>query len=59
MEELHHIGIIYNVLLLDVNFELKADGDGQDSDGAHWIEIKQLNNLAITPFMKKIMLGHY
>lgn len=29
------------------------------TDGAQWIEIKQLNNLAIIPFMKKIMLGHY
>lgn len=59
LEELHHIGIIYNVSLLDVNFELKTDGDGQDSDGAQWIEIKQLNNLALTPIVKKIMLGHY
>ncbi|MEK4236893.1 NUDIX hydrolase [Paenibacillus sp. FSL H7-0714] len=59
LEELHHIGIIYNVSLLDVNFELKTDGDGQDSEGSQWIEIKQLNNLELTPFVKKIMLGHY
>ncbi|WP_340009017.1 NUDIX hydrolase [Paenibacillus sp. FSL K6-0276] len=59
LEELHHIGIIYNVSLLDSNFELKTGGDGQDSDGAQWIEIEQLNSLELTSFVKKIMLGHY
>lgn len=59
LEELHHIGIIYDVTLLDADFELKINGDGQDSQGAEWIDIEQLPNLELTPFVKKIMLGHY
>jgi 8-oxo-dGTP diphosphatase len=56
LEELHHIGIIYDVTLLDLNFELKTCGDEQDSLGAQWIEIEQLNTLELTPFVKTIML---
>lgn len=56
LEQLHHIGIIYDVALVDYNFELKTDGDEQDSLGAQWIEIDVLSKLEITPFVKKIML---
>ncbi|MEK5254502.1 NUDIX domain-containing protein [Paenibacillus sp. FSL F4-0125] len=59
LEELHHIGIIYEVELLDLNYELKTDGDEQDSLGAQWIDIEQLNTLELTPFVKKILLGSY
>lgn len=58
LEELHHIGIIYDVELVDLNFELRTSGDEQDSLGAKWIEIGQLNNLELTPFVEKIMRGY-
>ena len=58
LEELHHIGIIYDVELLDLNFELKTGGDEQDSLGAKWIEIEHLKTLELTPFVQEIMLGY-
>lgn len=53
-EELHHIGIIYSVKLLDNKYILKTDGDGQDSLGAAWIEIEDLQSLEITPFVREV-----
>ncbi|MFD0676340.1 MULTISPECIES: NUDIX hydrolase [unclassified Paenibacillus] len=42
LEELHHIGIIYDVELIDDNFVLKTDGDDQDSLGARWVDIEMV-----------------
>lgn len=55
MEELHHIGIIYDVELPDVQSAIKADGDGQDSLGAKWVPLKTLGVLPLTPFVEMMM----
>ncbi|KKO52734.1 NUDIX hydrolase [Paenibacillus sp. DMB20] len=52
LEELHHIGIIYNVKLINEKYHLKIDGDNQDSLGARWISIEEVKHLEITPFVK-------
>ncbi|MCM3496447.1 NUDIX hydrolase [Paenibacillus lactis] len=50
LEELHHIGIIYDVQLADEPAGLKSEGDGEDSLGAAWIPLAQLSGLPLTPF---------
>ena len=47
-EDLHHIGIIYQVDVLEEN--LKEEADGLDSGGCHFYEINQLHSSEITPF---------
>lgn len=46
-ESLHHIGIIYEVSL--INNQVKEDADGHDSLGAVWIPIKDLTKDNISP----------
>ena len=51
--KLHHIGIYYNVA---ASFKtIKSDPDGQDSLGAEFIDIKELNKIEIAPIAKKII----
>lgn len=47
-EDLHHIGILYNVEILDKT--LKSDADGLDSLGASWYDISKLNKEDLSPF---------
>lgn len=47
-EDLHQIGILYTVELDDYN--LKEDGDGQDSNGCNFYDINNLSEKDITPF---------
>jgi len=54
LEELHHIGILYNVELISNDFELRIYGDGQDSLGAKWIHIEELKSIETTPFVKEV-----
>lgn len=54
LEEMHHIGIIYDVKLVDDTFNLRTDGDGQDSLGAKWIPMRDLIDMPVTPFVKNI-----
>lgn len=54
LEELHHIGIIYSVELLNNNYTLRTDGDGQDALEARWIPIGELEGLEVTPFVNEI-----
>lgn len=54
LEELHHIGIIYDVDVLDNRYDLRANGDGQDSLGARWIAIDELSELDVTPFVAEL-----
>jgi 8-oxo-dGTP diphosphatase len=54
LEEMHHIGMIYDVELVDETFNLRTDGDGQDSLGAKWINVQDLKNMPVTPFVKNI-----
>ena len=55
MEELHHIGIMYDVEPLDHQAVIKTDGDGQDSLGAKWIPLESLGLLPLTPFVEMMM----
>lgn len=55
MEELHHIGIIYDVELPDDQAVIKAEGDGQDSLGARWVPLESLSLLPLTPFVEMMM----
>lgn len=50
LEELHHIGIIYNVDIPN-DHELRVGGDGEDSLGACWIAIEDLPKYKVTPFL--------
>lgn len=48
IENLHHLGIIYNVRCEDgVN---KTDADGLDSLGSNWYNISGLNKKELSPF---------
>lgn len=47
MEDLHHLGIIYQVKAIG---ELKKDPDGIDSLGSSWYKISELNANELTPF---------
>ena len=44
---MHHIGIIYIVTLMDDN--LKEDTDGEDSLGAKWYDISSLSEDMVSP----------
>lgn len=50
IEDLHHIGILYDVKLKDYN--LKEEPDGRDSNGCAFYEIDKLSSSEITPFTK-------
>jgi 8-oxo-dGTP diphosphatase len=59
LEEMHHIGIIYDVALKNESYDLKTDGDGQDSLGAKWIDVKELKHIPLTPFVKSIFSAKF
>lgn len=48
IEDLHHIGILYQVEL--DNDKLKAEADGLDSLGAEWKSINTLTKEELSPF---------
>lgn len=52
LEEMHHIGIIYQVELEDDNAPIKREGDQQDSLGSEWIPLEKLRFIPITPFVE-------
>ncbi len=59
MENMHHIGIIY---IVDIeNDTIKETSDGQDSLGAKWISIEELNKDMISPLVYEelIKLGYF
>lgn len=47
-EDLHHIGILYQVKIK--SNKLKSIPDGRDSNGAAWYNIKDLKKEELTPF---------
>jgi len=52
-EDLHHIGILYNVNILgDI---LKNEADGLDSEGANWYKINELNKDELSPFTRYVI----
>jgi len=54
LEHLHHIGIIYDVRLLNQLETVKLEGDGEDSLGARWINLNSLSDVPLTPFVEEI-----
>ncbi len=58
LEEMHHIGIIY--IVETINYDIKEDGDNQDSLGAKWFLIESLSKEMISPltYEELIKLGY-
>lgn len=54
LEEMHHIGLIYEVGLQNMDAPIKRDGDQQDSLGAEWIPLEKLKFIPITPFVEMV-----
>ncbi len=48
IEDLHHIGILY-LVEIDDN-KLRETGDGIDSLGGVWVDIKDIDKDKVTPF---------
>ena len=48
LEDLHHIGILYKVDVIEDT--LKSDADGLDSNGCNYYEISKLKKEELTPF---------
>ncbi|NHN34614.1 NUDIX hydrolase [Paenibacillus agricola] len=55
LEELHHIGIIYDVELQGASIEVKSEEDGEDSFGASWLPLDEIPNMEVTPFVQEIL----
>ena len=51
IEDLHHIGILYKVDVLED--DVKEEADGIDSNGCSYYEIDELSSNEITPFTKE------
>ncbi|WP_145319891.1 NUDIX domain-containing protein [Paenibacillus xylanexedens] len=51
-EELHHIGMLYDVALTAASQpnHIKKEPDGEDSLGADWFTLEQVRELSLTPF---------
>lgn len=47
-----HVGILY---LAEVSGELNSSGDDQDSAGAQWVQIEQINLSNCTPFVTEAL----
>jgi len=56
LEELHHIGIIYDVEIPNRNITIKLDGDGEDSLGTRWMKIDGLTSDEVTPLVKIVLI---
>lgn len=51
---LRHTGVLYSV---DVSGEVNPAGDEEDSAGARWINIRQIEESTVTPFVEEAVLG--
>lgn len=49
--QMYHLGIIYEVEISSTD-TLKSTGDGQDSNGAVWVTIADINHENLSPFAK-------
>jgi ADP-ribose pyrophosphatase YjhB (NUDIX family) len=52
--EMHHIGIIYKTILNSTK-NLKTNPDGHDSAGACWLELSELKESEVSPFVRHII----
>lgn len=50
--EMYHLGIIYQVEINDDEGVLKSTSDGEDSNGAIWVKISEINHENLSPFAK-------
>lgn len=57
LEELHHIGIIYDILSFPDSLQLRTTGDGEDSLGACFIGIEDIvaRRVVVTPFVMAVL----
>ncbi len=53
-ETVHHIGAAYRVEIKSGK-KAKTDGDGEDSLGAKWIDISEINEKDFSPFANKMV----
>jgi len=53
----HHIGLYYEVNILSEN--IKTDADGHDSDGAFWIQKKNIQKTNVSPIAYKILKEYF
>ncbi|MBC7805810.1 MAG: NUDIX domain-containing protein [Akkermansiaceae bacterium] len=60
-EELHHVGLIYDVSVSrgskDTLPEPDRFPDGQDSLGASWVRLSDVDEIALTPFARLALAG--
>lgn len=58
-EELYHIGILYDVQLKSDKqaSEIRKEPDGEDSLGAAWFAMEQVQQLSLTPFALHMIYG--
>ena len=54
LEDLYHIGIIYKADIYDFK-RLSSSGDGLDSLGACWVELRTVDKNNLSPFANKIV----
>lgn len=56
-EEVHHIGILYDVVIGQSNplEHIRRGPDGEDSLGAAWFTLEQVKDMQLTPFAKYMM----
>lgn len=49
-EEMYHLGIIYRVTV-ESSQNLKTEADGEDSNGASWVKLSELEEVDCSPFI--------
>jgi 8-oxo-dGTP diphosphatase len=49
--ELHHVGFLFRVILANEPVHVKTDPDGQDSLGAVWLPVDQLEPVTCSPLL--------
>ncbi|MCO7175449.1 NUDIX hydrolase [Sporolactobacillus kofuensis] len=49
----HHVAVFYQITQMEGQFELPKQFDGQDSSGAHWVSLSELNLENASPLVLK------
>lgn len=55
--QMYHLGIIYEVEVSSTD-TLKSTGDGEDSNGAIWVKIAEIDYKNLSPFAKILTIRH-
>ncbi len=53
--EMYHLGIIYQVEINNDDSVLKSNSDGEDSNGAIWVKIAEIDYKNLSPFAKALI----